>query len=180
MLGPVLSRIGRAWDMVELSVGGLFLTASVVIVLAEIVNRNLLESSIIGADEIAAFAVIWSVFFTAALAVKKNIHVRIDIALTLLPARAARLLDAAGTALAAVFAAYLTFSGWALVAESRMLGEMTMTSLRMPLWIPQLIMPVGGALLTVRLIQRLVAICFLRGSGTAPAEGGPGPGHGFA
>jgi len=40
--------------------------------------------------------------------------------------------------------------------ESLLFGELTMTMLRMPLWIPQAILPIGGFLLSVRLLQRLV------------------------
>jgi C4-dicarboxylate transporter, DctQ subunit len=152
----LLRGLGKVWDRFESIIGGLFLTLSVSIVVIEIIGRNLFSVSMIGADEIASFAVIWSVFFTASIGVKKNIHVRIDVLFILLPPRAARLLDALGTTLSLAFTAYLTYSGWELVQESVMLGEMTMTMLRMPLWIPQSIIPVGGFLLSVRLLQRLV------------------------
>ena len=152
----MLHTLGGVWDKVESAIGGLFLTLAVCIVVMEIVGRNLFSYSMIGADEIASFAVIWSVFFTASIGVKKNIHVRIDVLLMVLPATAARVVDALGTVMALVFTTYLTYSGWALLQESIMLGEMTMTMLRMPLWIPQSIIPVGGFLLSVRLVQRLV------------------------
>jgi len=149
-------RLSEVWDRFETIVGGLFLTLSVSIVVIEIFGRNLFSVSMIGADEIASFAVIWSVFFTASIGVKKNIHVRIDVLFLVLPNKAARLLDALGTALSLAFTSYLTYSGWALVQESLMLGEMTMTMLRLPLWIPQSIIPVGGFLLSIRLLQRLI------------------------
>ena len=155
MLG-VLRQIGRVWDKVEMAIGGLFLTLAVVIVVTEIVGRNLFAYSMIGADEIASFAVIWSVFFTASIGVKRNIHVRIDVLFYLLPAVVARGLDALGTAVSLIFTCYLTYSGWALMQESLMFGEVTMTMLRLPLWIPQAILPIGGFLLSVRLLQRLV------------------------
>ena len=166
----MLSKLGRVWDGVESAIGGLFLTLAVCIVVVEIVGRNLFAHSMVGADEIASFAVIWSVFFTASIAVKKNIHVRIDVLLMILPERASRLLDALGTLMAFCFTAYLTYSGWALVQESLMLGEMTMTMLRLPLWIPQSIIPVGGFLLSVRLLQRLVFLL----SGPARPDGKSG------
>lgn len=152
----LLHQFGKVWDKVETAVGGLFLTLAVLIVTAEIVGRNLFGYSMIGADEIASFAVIWSVFFTASIGVKRNIHVRIDVLLYVVPPGLARAIDALGTAISAGFTAYLTYSGWALMQESLMFGELTMTMLRMPLWIPQAILPIGGFLLTVRLLQRLV------------------------
>lgn len=159
------SAIGQAWDRIELFVGGLFLTVSVLLIVIQIACRVLFSYSFIGADEIAAYAIIWSILFTASLAVKSNQHVRIDIIFTVVPQAAARLVDMAGTLLSLVFTLYLTYSGWELMMESHMLGELTMTMLRLPVWIPQLILPVGGALLSLRLIQRFVWL--LRG-GSSP------------
>ena len=150
----VLRGLGRAWDKVELMIGGVFLTLSVLLIVAEIAGRSLLGVSMVGSDEIASFAVIWSVFFTASIAVKKNRHVRIDIILTLASPKAGRWLDVFGTTMSFLFAAYLTYSGAFLAYESWFFGEMTMTMLRLPLWVPQLIMPIGGFLLAVRLLQR--------------------------
>lgn len=154
MLSP--HTIVRSWDRIETFVGGLFLTASVVLVVMEIIGRRLFSVSMVGADEVAAFAVIWSVFFTASLAVKKNMHVRIDVIFTLVPPRLGRYLEVFGTFLSLMFTSYLTYSGCTLVWESWVLGEVTMTMLRLPLWVPHLIMPVGGFLLSARLVQRLL------------------------
>lgn len=151
-----LRKLGRAWDRIELFVGGLFLSAAVLLVVSEIFSRRFLSHSMVGSDEIAAYAVLWSVLFTASLAVKSNLHVRIDVIFTLVPATVGRYIDALGTLLSLLFAAFLTWSGWELVAESLLLGEVTMTMLRLPLWIPQLILPIGGFLLMLRLLQRLL------------------------
>ena len=162
-----LRGVGRIWDNVELMIGGLFLTLSVLLIVAEIFGRSLLGVSMVGADEIASFAVIWSVFFTASIAVKRNLHVRIDIVLTMAPPAVGRVLDMFGTVMSLLFAGYLTYSGAVLVYYSWFYGEMTMTMLRLPLWIPQLIMPIGGFLLTVRLLQRLLHLARTPGYGHA-------------
>ena len=167
--GAILKKLGRAWDVVEMTIGGLFLTAAVLIVMTEVINRTFLMRSTMGAAEIASYAVIWSVLFTASIAVKNNAHVRIDILLNIVPTKLARILDAIGTLIALAFTLYLTYSGWALVDESRMLREVSMTSLRTPLWIPQLIMPIGGLLLSVRLLQRFLLI--VRSPTTLATEG---------
>lgn len=153
-----LKTIGRYWDRTEMFIGGLFLTLSVFIIVTEIALRSLFSISMVGADEIASFAVIWSVFFTASLAVKRNIHVRIDVIFTLVPSSIGRWIDALGTVLSLIFTLYLTYAGWALVQESLMLGELTMTMLHLPVWIPQLIVPIGGLLLSLRLLQRFIAL----------------------
>lgn len=157
-MSNALSALGKLWDRIELFVGGLFLTLSVFIIVIQIVSRSLFSFSFVGGDEIAGYAIIWSILFTASLAVKSNQHVRIDIIAILLSKRMARLLDAIGTLLSLVFTLYLTYSGWELMLESHMLGEVSMTMLRLPMWIPQLILPLGGALLSLRLVQRLISL----------------------
>ena len=171
-----LRRLGQAWDKIELMIGGVFLTISVLLIVTEIFGRNFFGHSMVGADEIASFAVIWSVFFTASIAVKRNLHVRIDIIFTVVPPKIARVLDIFGTVLSFLFAAYLTYSGAFLAYESWFFGEMTMTMLRLPLWIPQLIIPLGGFLIAVRLLQRIVYLLSItpeqlkRESEPAPAD----------
>lgn len=165
-----LRKLGRLWDRVELSIGGLFLSAAVLLVVSEIFSRRFLSHSMVGSDEIAAYAVLWSVLFTASIAVKNNLHVRIDVIFTLVPPAVGRCIDALGTFLSLLFAAFLTWSGWALVSESLMLGEVTMTMLRLPLWIPQLILPVGGLLLSLRLLQRLLYLIFASSSPTSEEQ----------
>lgn len=164
-----LRILGQAWDRIELFIGGLFLSLSVILVVSEILSRRFLSYSMVGSDEIAAYAVIWSVFFTASMAVKRNAHVRIDVIFTLLSPGVARYVDAVGTVFSIMFTAYLTWSGFCLVRESWMLGEVTMTMLRLPLWVPHLIVPIGGFLLTVRLIQRLVALLTTQPDSSVPA-----------
>lgn len=166
----LLVRFGKFWDALEMFLGGLFLTASVLLIFTEIITRTFFRHSTIGVFEIASFCVIWSVFFTASIAVKKNTHVRVDILPNLLPRRGAVLLDLVGTALVIAFAAYLTYSGIVLVQESYLIGEVTMTTLRTPLWIPQLVMPIGGFLLTVRLLQRALMLVHAFRHNTVPEE----------
>ncbi len=157
-MNKLIHTVNEYWDKFELFVGGIFLTLAVFVSVLEIVLRSLFATSMVGADEIAAFAVIWSVFFTASLAVKRNIHVRIDVIFVLLPRSIGRWVDVTGTLLSAVFTVYLIFAGLKLVEESYMLGEITLTMLKLPLWIPHLIIPIGGFLLTIRLIQRAITL----------------------
>ena len=50
----MLSAAGRAWDRLEIFIGGLFLTLSVFIIVLQIFLRSVFGFSIIGGDEIAA------------------------------------------------------------------------------------------------------------------------------
>ena len=55
--------------------------------------------------------------------------------------------------IAALFAAGIAVSGYGLVAETIMFGEVMPTELRWPVWIFNLSVPIGGTLLTVQLLR---------------------------
>jgi len=161
------------WDSFESVIGGLFLTVSSLIIVVEVALRSLFRCSIIGSDEIACFAVIWSVFFTASIGLKQGIHVRIDIFLNLVPAGVRRFALIVGMAAVTFFSLYLTYSGIFLVREAIQIGDRTVGSLQIPLWLPQLIMPIGGFLLVLRSLAQLynlVTTPFTEEADTGPVQ----------
>jgi C4-dicarboxylate transporter DctQ subunit len=153
----MVSRILGLWDKFEAQVGGLFLFISVLLVFLLIVMR-LLNIGVSGLYEIATFCMIFSVMLTASLGIKRNIHVRIDILNNIVPPAVGFLLEIAAMLIVLIVAAYLTYSGCLLVEESLLLGDSTLGTVQVPMWIPQLIMPIGGALMTLRTIERLFFI----------------------
>jgi C4-dicarboxylate transporter DctQ subunit len=147
-------RILDLWDKFEAQVGGLFLFISVLLVFLLIVLRSL-SIGVSGLYEIATFCMIFSVMLTASLGIKRNIHVRIDILSNIVPTSVGYALEIGSMLIVLIVAAYLFYSGYLLVEESLLLGDSTLGTIRVPMWIPQLIMPLGGALMTLRTIERL-------------------------
>jgi len=150
----LVRRILHFWDKFEAQVGGLFLFISVLLVFLLIVSR-ILSVGVSGLYEVATFCMIFSVMLTASLGIKRNIHVRIDILNNIVPAGIGFALEIGAMLIVLIVAAYLTYSGYLLVEESLLLGDSTLGTVRVPMWIPQLIMPIGGALMTLRTIERL-------------------------
>lgn len=150
----MVRRLIWLWDMFEAQIGGLFLFVSVLLVFLLIAMR-LLSIGVSGLYEIATFCMIFSVMLTASLGIKRNIHVRIDILNNIVPSFAGFLLEIVAMLIVLVVAAYLTYSGYLLVEESLLLGDSTLGTVQVPMWIPQAIMPIGGALMTLRTIERL-------------------------
>jgi len=118
--------------------------------------RSVFSIGISGMYEIATFCMIFSVMLTASLGIKQNIHVRIDILSKIVPPSVAFALELVAMAIVLIVAAYLTYSGLLLVDESLLLGDSTLGVIRVPMWIPQLIMPIGGLLMTLRAIERIL------------------------
>lgn len=147
--------------------GGALLLASVSLVLLQIVFREL-RIGVAGLYEIATLCFVWSVLLIAADGVRRNIHVRVDLLLMVVPKRLANYLEIVVMALMTTVAIFLTVSGYLLIEESWILGDRTLGTVSIPMWIPQLIMPVGGLLILIACVGRLRAL--FRGAVSQPAE----------
>ncbi|TCT01710.1 TRAP transporter small permease [Aquabacter spiritensis] len=145
----------KLWDRMEEQVGGLFLLAAVLLVFAQIVLRAGFGIGISGIYELAAFCSTFSVFLTASLGVKRNTHIRVDLLSNIVPRKAAFALELFVQVLMLGVFLCLLYSGYLLVEESLLLGDHTTGTIEVPMWIPQLIMPVAGLLLTLRTLQRI-------------------------
>ncbi|MBV6272792.1 TRAP transporter small permease [Alcaligenaceae bacterium CGII-47] len=150
-------RAMNAIEWLEVELGGLLLMCAAILVTGQIVARNF-GISISGIYEIATFCTIWSVFLTAGPGIKRNIHVRVDVLLRILPRPIAFVLDILGMLLVIMLAAVLTYSGILLVDESLAFGDSTLGIIRVPMWIPQIIMPLGGLMMCSHAIRRLAKV----------------------
>ena len=151
-----LAAIGRFRDLAERVLAGALIFLAVALMTLEIVLRNLAGTSIVGVEQIGVFLIAWSIFLGAAFGVARNIHVRVDVLQMMMPRPVRLACEVVGWLGALVFSLALAWSGYKLVEETRMLGDMTMGLLRIPMWIPQLIMPLAGVLISLRIIERLV------------------------
>lgn len=163
----MLSKILRGLEIVEDNSGGLFIIVAVSLVFLQIVLRTVFDFGLSGLYEIASFCMIWSVFLTAGLGIKRNTHVRVDLLLQVVPPRVAFVLEVAIALLIVTVSLALFVSGWLLVHESVIFGDWTLGTVRIPMWLPQLIMPLGGFLMFVHGVGRIIGL--LRGTLTERA-----------
>ena len=98
-------------------------------------------------DEISVFlmalAGTWALAYTSAI----GKHIRIDLTLHWFPPRARRVVDFAGVALLAAFAALLAINSWTLAWDSWVGGSVSMSRLSVPLFWPQAAMATGFTVL---------------------------------
>ncbi|MBV7484620.1 TRAP transporter small permease [Bordetella sp. BOR01] len=154
------SLLGRALTVVEwiedLS-GGVLLFIAATLVFVQIVLR-ILGLSFSGLYEIAAFCAVWSVFLTAGVGIQRNVHVRVDVLLMVCPPPIAYVLRLLSALLMVGMSGMLCYSGYLLIAESLTFGDRTLGMISIPMWIPQIIMPLGGVLMLVHSIVHLLDV----------------------
>lgn len=107
-------------------------------------------------DKVAGWLVLGLVMLAAPEAQRRFEHIGVDIAVTKLGPRVARIAHLIGTISVAIVAAVLVHAGWEAIEFSLMVGMMTDIE-GVPEWWIQLLLPIGaGLLLLVALVQTLV------------------------
>lgn len=138
---------------------------------AELVLRNAFGYSWEGTDEAAGYLLVAVTFLSLATSQAHGGYHELLLVKNRLSPRARSRLEVAMLAICLVCAAVLTWYFVRLVIGTWNSEERSMTSLRVPLWIPRLTMPLGTAALCVTLV---LAIRRTLRSGSAPVrpEGG--------
>ncbi len=152
-----IGRCMRAWDALERLTVGLLGCAALGVGLWQIAGRYINPSLGSGwGDEIIVYLIIWALMIVSSQLVHRDGHVRPDLVLRLLPADAQRWLEVFNCLVALAFCGGLVWYGWTIVDTARMLDERSYTGLDFPMWVYDLSLPIGGALMFNRYVVRLV------------------------
>lgn len=143
----------------------LCMVGTLAMVLAGIVSR--LEGIYFrGSDAYAGYAMAAAGFLALAYTFKHGEHIRVNLVLERLSPRARRALETASLAIATLIGALLAFYSVRLAWQSYVIHDVSQGVDASPLWIPQLAMAAGSAVLLVALADDL----FARLAGREPAR----------
>ena len=144
---------GRLFNALAI-IAALILLAMVVTVTADIVLRNTLRTGISWANEVSEYSLYLMTLLTAPWLLRRGQHVRIDLLLTVVPARVAWLMemiaDITGFAVCLVMMRY----GLKMTIDSAVLGSITIKNLVFPEWWLLWPLPVCFALLAAEFAFR--------------------------
>ncbi len=167
-----LGLVRRALDTLYLIggyIGALFLVTILVLITAQMVARWT-GLTLPGASSYAGYAMAGASFMAFAYALNSGAHIRVTLGLTAL-GRYRRWGEIWCLAVGALVATFVLRYAYNAVYWSRLLGDVSQGQDATPLWIPQLVMVAGSALLTLCLWDNLIRMIFTGRSGT---EGTPG------
>lgn len=138
------------------------LVALVGLVLAEIMSRSLFNRSLDIIEEFAGYLVVAITFLGAALALRDGTLFQVEFVYDRFPAGFRRALGMVYLLISFVVTCVLVWQTAKLVISSFDRGKVAATVLMTPIWIPQLVMPVGLAAIAVFLLERGLAELSLR------------------
>ena len=145
--------LGRLFDALA-TLAALILLAMVIVVTADIVLRNTARVGFAWANEITEYALYVITLLTAPWLLRRGQHVRLDIILTLVPARVAWLMEAVGDLLGFAVCIVLVRYGFAMSYDSWRLGAITIKNLVFPEWWLLAPLPATFVLLAIEFIFR--------------------------
>lgn len=151
-------NLGRVCDIAETvlgSIAGIALVAFVVVILVDVIYREVLESPLFAPSEVSVCLFIWSTLLAAAVAGRRNAHFVMDFLPKSMPARLDLGLRVLAALLAIVFALVLTWYGYGLAERgSRRVSPMTGLSM---LWF-YTAFPVAGLAFLLFTVEQLLLI----------------------
>ena len=143
-----------AWGVRALA--GLTLVTLVVLVTAEIVSRFFFNYSLRVVEELAGYLVVGLTLLGASLALRRNTLFQVGVIFERLPTPVQRGLNLVYLALSLAVCSILIWHTSQLVMSSFGRGNVAPTFLMTPLWMPQLVIPVGLAFIAIFIIERAV------------------------
>ena len=139
----------RWLERIENGLIAVLVLAMVLLAGAQILLRNLFESGIDWADPLLRALVLWTAMLGALAAARDDKHIGLDLVTHFVRGRARRVLRVIALGFAAVISAAMAWYGTHLVMLDY--GSGTSAFAHVPSWCVEAILPVGFALLALRL-----------------------------
>ena len=158
----------RALDRVEGFLTATLLAAMTLLTFLQVVLRYVFNSGLVWALETTVYLFGWLVLIGMAHGVRTGTHIAVDVVTKHLAPAAQKAVALLGAALVFVYVALMFTGGFTLVQRLYTLGNLA-RDIPLPRWILLSCLPLGFALLGLRLVQ--VSIAIARG---APPPGGGG------
>lgn len=113
------------------------------------------NAATVWAEEFSRYVMLYQVWVGASYAVHEDAHIRITALISKLSGGRRRGMDLVVLTLWLLFALWLTVEGCVLVGKIAAMGQVS-SAMRIPMTIPYASVPIGGALMTIRLVQKIV------------------------
>ena len=128
------------------------------LMLAEVVARNVFVQSLTFSWEFSGYLMGATFFFGAAYTLRSGGHVRVSLLAESLPPAAARVLDMAATLLGIAVTLFILYALADLTLTSFKRGILSFTPTQTPLIFPQGVLAVGGLILSLQMLARLIRL----------------------
>lgn len=142
--------LGGAW------LSGLFMLLIVLLIAMEIVLRSLFNTSTLISDEYSAYLFVGVVLSGLAFTLKEDAHIRITLLTSVIGKKGSNVLDIAATITAMAILSFALYYSGIMVFESWQLGMRADSISETPIYLSQMIIPLGLLLFNLQLGARIL------------------------
>lgn len=125
------------------------------IVFVSVLNRFIIGDTFRWSEELARYLMIWASFVGASLGVKKGSHISVDALVTFLPNRLKAVVEIFSNVISLTFCVVILYIGIPFILALLNNGQLS-PSLRIPMYIAYLSVPVGFFLMAIRYILLII------------------------
>lgn len=154
-----MARFQRAVAAISEAAGlvaGLALIGMMAVLCIEVYSRYVIGRPTYWANEVVSYLLVATTAFGAPYTLSVHGHVAIDVFVQKAPKRLRAISHRLGSVIVVVFAAVLLWYGWLEVLRSARLGEVSLTPLAVPSYLPFSLIPVCAILLILQALAALL------------------------
>jgi TRAP-type C4-dicarboxylate transport system permease small subunit len=151
----IWDRLDEKISRVEQVFVTILLTMMILMAFFQIVLRNFFYTGVSWGDSLVRYLVVWVGFIGAAIAAKEGKHINIDVVSRWLTGPESIYIRLISQSFSAVICGLLT---WAAIKFIRFEAQMGGTTFfKLPVWVPEIIIPVTFGLMTLRFAVRFLS-----------------------
>lgn len=133
---------------------GILLLTIAFILFANVVLR-FFGSSLVWAEELSRYAIVWLTFVGSSVCIYKGAHIGVDALMNILSDRGKKILTIVTIIMSLVFTLLFTYYSFIITEKIYQTNQVSST-VKIPMVYVYAAMPVGGILMTIRYIQELI------------------------
>lgn len=126
----------------------------ILLVFIQVISRYVFNVPVGWSAELSRYLLIWITWISASYAIRKREHIRITLLVDKFPSLWKKVNELFVIFIWGVFAFIMAFVGTEVVLSLKLMGQTTST-LGIPMWVVYLIIPLGGIMMIIRLIQQI-------------------------
>lgn len=156
VIGLWLDRVVAVLTIGGAVVAGSAAVLMVALITTEVIARSVFSTSTLMADEYSGYFLVAMTYLGLAYTGRSGLHVRVDSVIRFLPPRLRDTVVVSGLVISLAFLLLLAWETWALVRSSYEVQDTALTVRRTPLFLPELMIPVGLVLFCLLVLREIV------------------------
>lgn len=152
-----MNKVNRLWSALEDWISGGLIVIGLAQIFYGVIMRYVFNNPITWVEEISKYFIIWGSFIGAAVALRDDHHIKVDLLYRFFPKQVKKIVSIFANLVGVFFSCFLAYYGTDLLLSKWHIGQRSM-DVGVPLWLIYIIFPISGVLLIIRFLEQLYMI----------------------